>query len=149
NPERSVLASLVWLDGKGQRVGVPEYPLSRRERTLDGWTEVTGTYQAPSGAAQAQLELHLRWAPQGEVVWRGTTLRETSPPSPRRVRLAAVNHRPRGSKSSGENLDQFARLVDETARQGADIVCLPEGITVVGTRKSYADVAEPVPGPTT
>ena len=28
-----------------------------------------------------------------------------------------------------------------------DVVCLPEGTTVCGTRLSYADVAEPVPGP--
>jgi predicted amidohydrolase len=32
---------------------------------------------------------------------------------------------------------------------GADVVLLPEGITVVGTGKTPADVAETVPGPTT
>jgi predicted amidohydrolase len=30
-----------------------------------------------------------------------------------------------------------------------DLVCLPEGITVIGTGKSYADVSEAAPGPTT
>jgi predicted amidohydrolase len=29
-----------------------------------------------------------------------------------------------------------------------DIICLPEGITVVGTRQSYYDVGETLPGPT-
>src|SRR5262249_54934291 len=47
------------------------------------------------------------------------------------------------------NLESFARLIDEAARQKADIACLPEGITVCGTGKSYADVAEPIPGPST
>ena len=35
------------------------------------------------------------------------------------------------------------------AAERPDIVCLPEGITVVGTGKGYCEVAEPVPGPTT
>ena len=30
-----------------------------------------------------------------------------------------------------------------------DLILLPEGITVVGTGKKYAEVAEPIPGPTT
>jgi predicted amidohydrolase len=94
-------------------------------------------------------KLHLRWAGHGQVVWRGAALEETAPPGPRKVRLAAVNHRPRGNKSSRENLDQFATLIAEAGRQKADIVCLPEGITVAGTGKTYAEVAEPVPGPST
>jgi predicted amidohydrolase len=40
-------------------------------------------------------------------------------------------------------------VIGETAQQKADIVCLPEGITVVGTGKKYAEVAEPIPGPST
>jgi predicted amidohydrolase len=103
----------------------------------------------PAQATQARLELHLRWAAEGEVLWRGAELQEISPPAPRLVRLAAVNHRPRGSKSPQENLLRFAGTIDEAARQKADIVCLPEGITVVGTGKQYADVAEPIPGPST
>jgi predicted amidohydrolase len=109
----------------------------------------TGTYRAPESAARALLELHLRWAARGEVVWRNARLDETGPPAPRTVRLAAVNHRPRGSKSPQQNLEQFAKLIAEAAGKKADIVCLPEGITVVGTGKKYADVAEPVPGPST
>ena len=29
------------------------------------------------------------------------------------------------------------------------MICLPEGITLVGTDKSYAEVSEALPGPTT
>jgi predicted amidohydrolase len=53
-----------------------------------------GVYRAPDGATGARLELHLRWTARGEVLWRGAALRESDPPAPRRVRLAAVNHRP-------------------------------------------------------
>lgn len=148
-PERSVLARVLWLDGKDKQIGQAEYPLTHPDRARDGWATVTGTYQAPDKAARAKLELHLRWAPKGEVRWRGAGLTETDPPAPRKVRLASVNHRPRGSKSPQENLERFGKLLDEAARQKADVVCLPEGITIVGTAKSYADVAEPIPGPST
>jgi predicted amidohydrolase len=148
-PSRSILARVDWLDEKGKRVETPEYPVTSPHQTSDGWTVLVGAYQAPKKAAQAKLELHLRWAPKGDVTWRGIELLESSAPEPRVVRLATVNHRPRGSKTSEDNLDQFARLVDEAARQRADIVCLPEGITVVGTRQTYADVAERIPGPST
>lgn len=148
-PARSILARVLWLDAKGKQLGQAEYPFTSPHQTSDGWAIVTGTYQAPAQATQAQLELHLRWTAQGEVLWRNAGLKETAPPAPRKVRLASINHRPRGSKSPQDNLEQFAKLLDEAARQKADIVCLPEGITVVGTGKKYADVAEPIPGPST
>ena len=148
-PARSVLARVIWLDAKGKQISQAEFPLTKPDRTPDGWTAVTGTYQAPTQTAQAQIELHLRWAAHGEVLWRKTDLKETAAPAPRKVRLAAINHRPRDTKSPQENLEQFAKLIDEASQQQAGIVCLPEGITVVGTGKKYADVAEPVPGPST
>jgi predicted amidohydrolase len=39
--------------------------------------------------------------------------------------------------------------VEKKVPANTDIILLPEGITVVGTGLSYADAAEPVPGPTT
>lgn len=147
--ERSVLARVIWLDEKGNRVETPEYPVTQYVGTPDGWTVVAATYQAPEKATQAKLELHLRWAPEGEVRWKHAGLVASSPPAPRLVKLAAVNHRPKNTKSSSESVEQFVKLVAEAAAKHADIVCLPEGITVVGTPFKYADVAEPVPGPTT
>ncbi|MCI0459546.1 MAG: carbon-nitrogen hydrolase family protein [Gemmataceae bacterium] len=148
-PSRSILARLFWFNAAQKQVEQAEYPLPSPQPDAHGWTTLTGTYRAPATATHARLELHLRWAAHGEVVWRGTTLKETAAPSPRLVRLAAVNHRPRGTKSPQENLERFARLIDEAAQQHADILCLPEGITVVGNGKKYADVAEPIPGPST
>jgi predicted amidohydrolase len=48
-----------------------------------------------------------------------------------------------------KNLELFAADIAELADKKADIICLPEGITVVGTGKVYADVVEPIPGPST
>jgi predicted amidohydrolase len=149
-PPRNVLASVLWYDARGRQLQQAEFPLRRPAgKSDDGWSLLTGTYQAPAGAAEAQLELRLRWAPTGRVAFRPATLTETTAPGPRKVRIASVNHRPRGTKSPRDNLEQFARFVEEAASQKADIVCLPEGTTVCGTKFTYAEVAEPLPGPTT
>jgi predicted amidohydrolase len=149
NPERSVLARVVWIDGSGRSRRAMEYPAATGTPDESGWTVASGVYRAPEGATRARLELHLRWAAQGEVLWRDVDLREAEPPEPRRVRLAAVNHQPRETRSPAENRQVFGGLVEQAAERGADVVVLPEGITVVGNGFTYAGAAEPVPGPTT
>src|SRR5439155_17136031 len=84
-PERSALARVVWLDAGGKQVAQPEYPVTSPHPATNGATVLTGTYQAPEKSTQARLELHLRWAPQGEVVWHNPRLEETAPPAPRKV----------------------------------------------------------------
>ncbi|MHB1036143.1 MAG: carbon-nitrogen hydrolase family protein [Pirellulales bacterium] len=148
-PARCVLGRVVWLSAAGQQIGTAEYPVTLRRQTADGWSILADTYPAPKDAAQARLELHLRWTPNGEVVFRNVALKETAPPAPRLVRLATINHRPRGGKAPEENLRQFVAPVAEAARRRADIVCLGEGITVAGLDRKYVDVAEPIPGPST
>ncbi len=105
--------------------------------------------RVPAGVSRARLELHLRWTEDGEVRWKGVDFRESSPPPPRRVKLATVYHRPRGTASPKESRERFSWFVEQAAARGADIVCLPEGITVVGSALTYAQAAEAVPGPTT
>ncbi|HEX9187214.1 MAG TPA: carbon-nitrogen hydrolase family protein, partial [Vicinamibacteria bacterium] len=146
---RSVLARVVWLDAAGQPQRPMEYPVAALAADADGWTPVAGVYRAPDGAARARLELHLRWTKDGAVRFRDVAFRESAPPAPRRVKLATVFHRPRGTASARESRERFAPLVAQAAARGASVVCLPEGITIVGTALTYAGVAEPVPGPTT
>jgi predicted amidohydrolase len=148
SPARSVLARLVWLDASTQPMRPMEYPLAGAPGP-DGWTPVAGTYRAPEKAARARLELHLRWTAAGQVLFRDADLREAAPPGPRRVTLATVYHRARGTKTPQESRERFVPLVEEAAAKGADIVCLPEGLTVVGNGLKYAQAAEPVPGPST
>ena len=99
SPERSVLARVVWRDARGKQVEMPEYPVTSPHQTPDGWAMLTGTYRAPEKAVSARLELHLRWAAQGEVRWRTADLKAAAPPASRPVRLATVNHRPQGTHS--------------------------------------------------
>lgn len=148
-PVRSVVMRIGWEEAGGKRSAPPEYIPIFGEVTSDGWHRASGIVQAPDKVAQARLELHLRWSSEGEVRWRNIRFFASEPPQPRRVRLAVVHHRPRGGKTPQDNLQQFVPLLEEAARQKADIVCLGEGITVCGTGARDAEVAESVPGPTT
>src|SRR4051794_19198494 len=117
-PARSVLARVVWLDAAGKQVNQPEFPMTSPATApakADGWRVLTGTYQAPAKAAAARLELHLRWAADGRVVFRNARLAETAAPTPRKVRLAAVNHRPAKSPGPQANLEALGRLVAKAA----------------------------------
>ena len=167
-PRRSVLARVLWRDEAGREVerregvvtnfsrGVvapaePEYPrdLVGTPAGSDGWVEMSGVYQAPPGAAQARVELHLLWAPKGVVEWSDVAFLPTEPPAPRKVRLASVHYRPHGAKTPMDACRQYAPLIEEAARRKADLVVLGETVTHAGTGLSYADCAETIPGPST
>ncbi|MGH9341481.1 MAG: carbon-nitrogen hydrolase family protein [Acidobacteriota bacterium] len=149
-PRRSVLVQVDWKDAEGSRVGYPDYPATLETGT-DGWTRVESGYMSPAGAASATVDLTFRWDDNGSVRWaeKDISLEAAEPPAPRHITIATINHRPQRSSGPLQNLKEFGELVAQAGKQGADIVCLPEGVTVVGTGKSYLDVAEPVPGPTT
>lgn len=146
---RSVLARVVWLDAAGETLRPMEYPIAAPSPGPDAWHLLAGVYRVPAGVSQARLELHLRWTADGEVRWQDVDFRESSPPPVRRVKLATVNHRPRDTASPQESREHFTRLVEQAAARGADIVCLPEGLTAAGNGLTYAQAAEAVPGPTT
>lgn len=164
-PRRSAVARVLWRDAQGhaveRREGVvtnflhgfraeaePEYP---GESGVDdrGWTELSGTYQAPPGATHALLQLHLLWAPAGRVEWCDVGLVPCPAPAPRNVRLATVHYRPKGGATPLENCRQYAPFIEEAARKHADLVVLGETLTLPGSRRSYLECAESVPGPST
>jgi predicted amidohydrolase len=148
-PARSILARVVWQNESGKVVGFREYPATLQEKTKNGWRIIEQSYQAPEGTKTARLELHYRWDGDGIAHFGETTFEKTLPPQPRMVKLATVHHRPRNSKSTAENLAAFAALVDKAGAEKADIVCLPEGATIVGTSLDYISGSETLPGPTT
>lgn len=164
-PRRSTLARVLWRDARGQPVrhdepgaasydpnkppvAEPEYPFERSPGP-NGWTEFEEIYQAPSKATQAIVELHLRWAANAQVEWSEVSLTETEPPPPRKVRLATVHFRPSGKKTAAENCRLFAPMIEEAAKQKADLVVLPETLTYCNNGLSMAEAAEPIPGPST
>lgn len=164
-PRRSIVARLDWRDADGNKVLLDEPAVTNYLRGATpqaetefpdtkgteaaGWTEVSGTYRAPSKAARAVVELHLRWAPGSEVRWSDVILHETAAPKPRLVRLATVHFRPHGGKSPQDNCRMYEPLIAEAARRKADLVVLGETLTYCGLGKPLADVAESIPGPST
>ncbi len=146
---RSILAQITWLSSNGEQVNFIGFPATLAKQTEDGWYIIQQSYQVPKGAAKARINLILRWAAGGTVFFGGMSFKETKAIEPRMVRLAAIHHRPENTNSSQENLDEFKQYIEKAGKQKADIVCLSEGITIVGTAKTYMEVSEPIPGPTT
>jgi len=164
SPRRSTFARVLWRDAQGKAVfhdepgahsyapnkaplAEPEYPPDR-EPVSGGWTEVGDVYQAPAKATQAIVELYLRWPePRGSVEWSEVSLVQSPPPPSRKVRLATIHYRPKAGATSLETCSQFAPFIEEAARQKADLVVLPETLTVNGL--DYNGAAESIPGPST
>ncbi len=148
-PNLSVLARILWYDGDENQVARAEYPSTIAKKTDDVWGLIQQKYLVPDGAIKAKIELVYRWDADGTVRFGGVSLEKTNDSGPRIVRLATIHHRPKNSSGPEENLRQFAKLIDQAAAGHADIVCLPEGATMVGTGLNYVSASEPIPGPTT
>ncbi len=141
-----VLARLDWLGADERRVGQPDY--ARRGEDAAGWRRLTLEAPAPDGALAVKVQLQLRNS-GGAVYWDDLRLDEIPSPAARPVTIAAVRLRPEGSPSSGESVSRFVTLASSRVPAGVDVILFPEGMTLVGTKLSYAAAAEPVPGPTT
>jgi predicted amidohydrolase len=163
-PRRSASVRILWQDENGKSVPMsepavkgylkgftgnaePEHPTDHAT-DAKGWTEVSDTYQVPAKATRAVVELHLLWAPNGKIEWSEVSLNEVPAPAPRKVRLATIHFRASG-KSPQSNCEEYAPLIAEAAEKKADLVVLGETLTYINTRKSFADCAESIPGPST
>jgi predicted amidohydrolase len=124
----------------------PEYPTDG-PTDAQGWTTVTDIYRAPSAATKAVVELEFRWSPRTRLEWAGVTLAESAARPSRNVRLATVHFVP-SAKTADERRRAFVPMIEEAAKQKADLVVLPETLTLGGGAK-YVEVSEPIPGPST
>ena len=145
SPDKSIWIRVSWLDGKGQEV-FTEF-LSRFVK--DGeWYRAEKELTAPRAARSLDLELVLQWTARGAVWWDDVSVEEVPAPGPRRIKVATVCHQPSERSTPEKNRRFYADKIAEAGKLGVDLLCLGEGITVVSTGNKYADVAEPVPGPT-
>jgi predicted amidohydrolase len=142
-----VFAQLGWLDEKGQRLRLPD--IAADAGASGEWTRAECVATAPNEARGVEIELNLAWAPGGAVWWDDITLAEEGAAPRRTVRALTVYHRPQNTRDAAKSVAEFCRVAEAASDQKPDIICLPEGITVIGTGKTYADVSEPIPGPTT
>ena len=163
-PRRSAIVRLLWQDESGRTVSadVPDQqikelghvPSAEAEYPVDGvtdeqgWTTVAGVYRVPTKATRVVIELHLQWAPNGQVKWSDVQFEKTIQPPSRKVRLATIHYMPMG-KSPRENCEEYAPLIAEAARLKADLVVLGETVPTIKVKQKPAEVAEVIPGPTT
>lgn len=145
-PARSIFARLHWFDAKGERLR-PHDNASLKSIGGGREFELEHTTLAPPDALRVVIELGFRWS-GGAVRWTGMSFENAPKLTPRPVRIAGVFHRPRNTASREESVRQFCDIITSKSCAGCDLICLPEGITVIGTGKTYADVAEPLNGPT-
>jgi predicted amidohydrolase len=142
-----IVARLDWRTATGKRAGQPEYVAhARREGS---WTRLTTQVAAPKDAAGVVVQLYLSNAPTGTVWWDDLTLEKIADPGARTVRVSTVNLYPRNTSGSAESVGQFIETIERSVPSGVDVILLPEGITIVGTSKTFAEIAETIPGPTT
>lgn len=164
-PRRTAEVRLLWQNDAGSAVlrdektypsyrpgdiprAEPEYVHDTRP-VENGWTEVSGIFQAPQAATQVLVELNYHWEPSGTIEWSLPVITETTPIEPRKARLATIHYCPTAGKTPMEKCQQFAPLIAEAAEKKADLVVLPETLTYFGTGLSFSDVAETIPGPST
>ena len=147
---RSVTARLDWLDENNQRVSPPVFA---SDTGKDGaWTKVEYATAAPEKARRVVIDLSFGWNENGQVWWDDIELREETASVGRRVRAMTVFHRPSNTKSPAESVEQFCQVIERSLVEQAnkpDIICLPEGITLIGNGKSFGEIGETIPGPTT
>jgi predicted amidohydrolase len=141
---RQVVARLDWQSAAGRRAGQPDY--AWRVTASGARRDIVLEAPAPEGSSAVKVQLLLVNAPSGKVSWSDVRLLPVDAPKARPVRVATVRLRPQGP----DPIARFASLVESRIAPGsADIILLPEGAPLVGTGKSYVDVAESVPGPLT
>jgi predicted amidohydrolase len=141
---RNIMMRVRWKDAKGEEV-MGEYVF--RYTRKGEWYKVDQLLIAPRSAVAADIELVLRWTRTGSVLWGDLRFEQAAVSPRKKIKVATVSFMPPSPSTTAENLRFFAKKVAEAGRSGADIVCLGEGITVVSTKLSYADAAEPIPGP--
>ena len=129
-------------------VAEPEYPVDVGPVIAGSWSTVRGVYRAPADATAAVVELSLRWAVDARVDFAQVELRAITPPPARLARLATAHFRPEKGTTAAEKCVQFVPLVEQAARERADLLVLPETLTYYQAG-SFEDAAEPIPGPST
>lgn len=145
-PKNQVQIKLVWMDQKWNPISDAEY--AWREQKAGSWTHVYEDVVAPPGARFAELQLLIYNAKGGSAIFRNPAVELTDPPAPRPVRVASVNFRPAQSAGGTANAVALRRFVLEKLQQPTDLIVFGEGVSVVGSGRSYADVAEAADGPT-
>jgi predicted amidohydrolase len=120
------------------------------DRLADGSVSFDRTLKAPAGTTAVDIELVLQWAANGQVAFDKLSLVPTTAPAARRVRVAAVQYRPSGSRSGLESVQKAVAYASQVASASRpDVIVLGELLNVIGAPGTFESKAERIPGPST
>ncbi len=140
---------LDWQRGPDAKGWMPTWEFAYvSQRVAADTYRVEHVAQVPAWSAGLTVLLGQYGGTSGQVAFGDVQLVPTAAPKPRTAKIAAA-YRPPAKGGWERTLADVERLAAEAAQQGCDLILFGEGLTVVGTGKSYVDVAEPVPGPAT
>jgi len=143
---QSVLVRISWTHDR--KLLHPAGMLVRGPILNGNLTRFSDVLVAPKQANSARISLEVKWPHGGSVLWKHVSVRPTSAPVPRKIKVGTVYLRPKNSTPK-KNLKLFCEQIDRAGKLGLDIVCLGEVITLVGTSCSVKECAELIPGPST
>ena len=127
SPYRSVIVRMTWTRA-GKPLPEDTMMLVRGLFSAEGKLQFRDVLVAPKEADAGQLSLELKWPQDGSVCWERVSVRPTTSPPPRKVKIGTVYLRPSNSTPE-RNMDLFCEQIDAAGRLGLDIVCLPEKFT--------------------
>ncbi|HWR53797.1 MAG TPA: carbon-nitrogen hydrolase family protein [Bryobacteraceae bacterium] len=141
----AVIAS--WTSGQGKAVQRDYIDSVTQE--ADGWRRASRILKAPADAQSATLELGLRWADRGSVLWKRAELSEVDAPAPRRVRVVTTRIAPAEDATVAKNLALMAETFDRAAAEKPDLVLFTENLVDRGVAVPLEETAQTIPGPAT
>lgn len=104
------------------------------------------TFSVPPGTTEAEIQLGLRFAPDGKVTWKNVEFSPADALPSRPARLAAVAWQGSPGSTPEKNRRELANFVARAAGEGSDLVLLPEAAIDSNTGLDKESVAELVPG---
>jgi len=146
DPDKNIRVKISWLDKDNNELFTEFIRNKSKEKD---WYRIAELKAAPLNAANISLNLVLQWTDNGSVWWDDVFVEKAPSSKKRIIKIAAASEWPEHPSTSEKNLQYYSEKIKEAGKSGADIICLGEGITVVSTGKSFADVAETIPGNTT
>lgn len=144
SPERNVWMNLTWINKAGEELFTELISGFRKEGE---WCNAEKKVTAPLNASSIMIKLVYQWSGNGSVWWDDVSLVPAIAALPRKITVAACSSEPPRPCTTEKNLEFYCGKIIEAGKAGADLICLGEGITMVGTGKNFEQVAETVPGP--
>lgn len=145
-PERNIRMKISWLDEKGDEIFTEFVSQINKE---GAWYHISELKRAPFNSSAMSINLILQWTESGSVYWDDISVSKAPSVNNLTIRAASAASWPKYPSTTEKNLQFYSDLINGAGKREADIVCLGEGITMVSTGKTFADVAETVPGPST